>query len=136
MIGVWDTGQESAEPLSATTLAAKDGWRAIPAQETAASFKGDMVLGNGRILAVVRKGGSAVEVYSEGLGHPVARLRLLLLTPGGEPATRLERVNLVENTKSGACVEVQRQRAQGGALVTQSRGQAGQVLLQLEAGPG
>ena len=116
MIGVWDTGQASAEPLAATNLTAKDGWIAIPAQETAANFKGDVVLANGRILAVVRKDGSAVEVYSEGLGQPALRLGLVLLAPGGEAATRLERVNLVENSKSGACVEVHRQTAQGSAV--------------------
>jgi hypothetical protein len=136
MISVWDTGQASAEPLSATTLTAKDGWLAIPTQETAVSFKGDTVLANGRILAVVRKGGSAVEVYSEGLGHPVARLRLLLLTPGGEPATRLARVNLVENTRSGACVEVHCQTAQGAAIATKFRVKPGEVFLQIEPGPG
>src|SRR5262249_37049446 len=120
-IAVWDTGQASSEPLSAATLTAKDGWLTIPTQETAVSLKGDAARANGRILAVVRKGGSAVEVYSEGLGQPVARLRLVLLTPGGEPTARLDRVNLVENSRSGACVELHRQTTEGAAVSAKFR---------------
>src|SRR5439155_136218 len=54
-IGVWDTGQSSAEPLAQGTLEARTGWTPITAQE-AASFQGDAVMSNGRILAVVRRG--------------------------------------------------------------------------------
>src|SRR5713226_297105 len=79
-IGVWDTGQASAEPLTPKTLITPDGWTALAAGGKAAAFKGDAVLSNGRIIAVARQRSSVVEVYSVGTEGPVARLRLHLLT--------------------------------------------------------
>jgi hypothetical protein len=104
--------------------------------ESVAAFQGDAVLGNGRIALVVRARGSAVEVYSEGLGRPVARLQLLLLTPSGEPATQIEGVKLVENTRSAACLEVLGKTAQGASLAAKFRLKRGEVVIQTEPGPG
>src|SRR5262245_53558275 len=61
-MAVWDTGQSSAQPLTQSVLTAKEGWRQVSASEKEDSFKGDAVLTNGRVFAVVRQGGSAVEV--------------------------------------------------------------------------
>src|ERR1700757_1284712 len=64
-IMVWDTGLRSAEPLTPAMLAAKQGGNPISAPETLSSFKGDAVVSNGRIAAVVRHQSPAVEVYAE-----------------------------------------------------------------------
>ncbi|HEV3262377.1 MAG TPA: hypothetical protein VG013_36335 [Gemmataceae bacterium] len=93
-------------------------------------------MSNGRISAVARNHGSAVEVYSEGPGGAVARLRLLLLTAGGEPATRLERVRLVENTRGAVCLAVIGRTPQGAHLAAKFRIKRGEVFVQTEPGPG
>ena len=63
-IAVWDTGRSAADTLTPEALAGKNDWTAIPAEKTAASFKGDAVLSNGRIVAVLRKQDAAVEVHA------------------------------------------------------------------------
>src|SRR5260370_26763889 len=103
---VWDTGQSAAEPLAASVLANQDGWIPIPTQMTAASFQGDAVMTNGRILAVQRRQSPVMEVYSVGATGALARLRLLLLRAAGDPASQLDRMALVENSKGAACVAV------------------------------
>src|SRR5437879_2555802 len=70
VISVWDTAKSSTEPLAAQTVAAKTGWMPIAADETTPTFQGDAALSNGRILAVARKHGLGVELYSLGLGQP------------------------------------------------------------------
>src|SRR6516225_2475224 len=79
----WDTGKSTAEPLAAEAVAHKSGWQLIASDETAHAFKGDAAISNGRVLALARKHGMGVELYSLGSGKPVFRARLLL-APGAE----------------------------------------------------
>src|SRR6266446_3914802 len=106
-ITVWDTGQPSAEPLTASALKSKTGWSRISAPEKHDSFQGDAVISNGRITAVLRQRSPAVEIYSasslkvglEDSAHPTApatpRLRLQLLKSGDDTGDRLEKLSLV-----------------------------------------
>ena len=130
-ITVWDTGRPAAEALAPAALAGKNDWAAIPPGETADSLKGDAVLSNGRIVAVLRKQDSAVEVHAVKRGGTVARLRLRLMTAAGEPAARLERMAVVENTKGGACLEATFADREGRRGHRQVPHQAGRCL-----GPG
>lgn len=100
-LAVWDTGKASIESLSADALEAKSGWQTIATDETAHVFQGDAVVANGRLLAIARKHGVGVEVYSLGTGKPMFRTRLLL-TPGAA----IERIALTENTRVTAGLEV------------------------------
>src|SRR5437016_6055459 len=96
LLELWDTGQPSAKPLSASDLDSKTGWKRIPSSEKHDSFQGDAVITNGRILAVLRRQSPAVEIYSasnlkvglEDSTHPagLARLRLHLLKSDKEAA--------------------------------------------------
>ena len=70
---LWDTGKPSAEPLTVAALEAKSGWTKLA---ESGAIKGDAVLSNGRITAVVRRSGSA-ELY----GPTALRSRVLLQTP-------------------------------------------------------
>jgi hypothetical protein len=135
-IAVWDTRQASGEPLSSSVLAARDGWTKVDSQPATVSFDGDAVLSNGRIAAVVRRHGSAVEVYSDGSESPQFRLRLVLATAAGEPAAQLEAVRLVENTRSAAAVQASWKTAGGEAVAGQFRLLRGQVFVQTEPGSG
>jgi hypothetical protein len=135
-ITVWDTGQPTTDPLTPQALAAAKDWTAIPAGKTADSFQGDAIVSNGRLVAVLRKAEPALEVHALTASGAPARLRLRLLSSGGEPAARLERVALVENNKAGACLEVTFKTAGGAEVAGKFRLQRGEVFVQAEPGGG
>jgi hypothetical protein len=93
-LAAWDTGKPSDKPLSPAALAERKDWTPIALNETLDAFKGDAVLSNGRVLAVVRKSGADVEVYSQGTEAAAERFQLLLLATDGEPAVRLAKAAL------------------------------------------
>jgi hypothetical protein len=99
VIMVWDTGRPTAEALTPAVLEGKNDWLPIPVGETTDSLKGDAVLSNDRIVAVLRKQGSAVEVHAVKYSGTAARLQLRLMTAAGEPAARLKRMAIIENTR-------------------------------------
>jgi len=117
-------------------LAGKENWTAIPVGDRVDSFKGDAVLDNGRIVAVLRKQDSAVEVHAAKPGGAVSRLRLRLLTAAGEPAARLERMALVENTRGSACLEATFKTMGGTDVSGRFRIKRGDVSIQAEPGTG
>jgi hypothetical protein len=135
-ITVWDTGRPSAESLPAEAVAGKNDWIAIPAEQTADSFKGDAVISNGRIIAVLRKQGAAVEVHPIKPAGGTVRLRLRLLSAAGEPAARLERLALVENTKGAATLEASFRTEKGAEVAARFRLKRGDVSVQTEPGTG
>ncbi len=130
--GVWDTAQASAEPLAPASLAAKMGWAAIPKDTTAASFKGDAVFSNGRLLAVLRKQSAAIELYACGPSGAVLRSRLVLLGSGDHVAARLDKASLVENAKGALCMEASYTTSGGAALAARFRLKKGEPLLETE----
>jgi hypothetical protein len=133
---VWDTGRPSKDALAPAALAGKNEWTAIPADTTADAFKGDAVLSNGRIVAVLRQQDSAVEVYTAKPDGAVSRLRLRLQNAAGDPAAGVERVALVENTKGGACLEATFKTATGAKVAGKFRLKRGDVSIQAEPGGG
>jgi hypothetical protein len=135
-MAVWDTGRPSAESLLPEAISAKTGWSQIqPDQKPPASFTGDAVATNGRILVVIRKQGAAVEVHSGGeVAAP--RVRCVLQAAGGEPAARLIRVALVENTKGVVCLEASFQTTKGTGLAARFRIKKGDVALETVPGAG
>jgi hypothetical protein len=136
VIAVWDTRQPSAEVLAPKALTAHDGWSAMPASGKAGAFQGDAVVTNGRIFAVVRQRADAVDVYSTGAAGPTARLRMRVLSPGGEPVERLERVAVVENAKGVACLEASYKTAKGDTATAKFRIKRGDIAVQVEPGTG
>jgi hypothetical protein len=133
---VWDTGQPAAEPLEPAALGGRNDWTAIPPGTTADSFQGDAVMTNGRIVAVLRKQDSALEVHAVKRDGAVPRLHLRLMTAEGEPAARLGRVAVVENTRSGATLEAAFTTATGAEVSGRFRIKRGDVTVQAEPGPG
>jgi hypothetical protein len=115
-------------------LAGRNDWTVIPEGERPGSFKGDAVLSNGRVVAVVRRHDSAVDVHGLKLGSTEPRFRLRLLTAVGEPAAGVERVAVVENTRSSACVEALFQNAKGARIAGRFRIKRGDVSVQTVPG--
>ncbi len=133
---VWDTVRPAAEALAPSALAGQNDWTAIPMGATTGSFKGDAVLSNGQVVAVLRRQDSAVEVHAVKPGGTTTRLRLRLLTAAGEPAAHLEHVAVVENSRGGACLEAIFKTARGAELAGRFRIKRGDVSVQAVPGTG
>jgi hypothetical protein len=131
-ITVWDTGRPSAEPLTPKALVAREGWSALTAAGNDAPFKGDAVMTNGRTIAVVRQSGHAVEMYSVGKDGPSLRVRLQLLTSGGEPADRPDNVSVAEFAKGTACLETKYNTSHGDKVAARFRIKRGDIAVQVE----
>jgi hypothetical protein len=135
-LAVWDTGQPAAKVLTSAALAGRNDWATIPPGKTADAFKGDAILSNGRIVAVLRRQDAALEVHAIKPDGVVARLRLRLQTTAGEPAARLERAALVENTRGALTLEATFQTAKGIEVIGKFRLKRGDVAVQVEPGAG
>jgi hypothetical protein len=136
-ITVWDTGKASSAALASAALVTggKD-WTVVSQGTASQAVKGDAVLSNGRIVAVLRRHASALEVHAVRPGGAVARVRLRLLTAAGEPASRLEDMALEENTRGGACLKASFKTAGGAAVAARFRIKRGDVTVQTEPGKG
>jgi hypothetical protein len=135
-LAVWDTKNASADRLSTEDLAKNGTWERKSRNQKAESFQGDAVVANGRILAVVRKAGAAVDIYSGESEKPVWRMQVRLQAVGGDPAARLERVALVENTRAAARLEAVYKTANGDAINASFRLKRGGISLEISPGPG
>jgi hypothetical protein len=135
-ITVWDTGTPSTHALPPAALAGRNDWTAIPTGTTADSFKGDAVLSNGRIAVILRRRDSALELQPVQARGAAARVRLRLLTAGGEPAARLERVALDENSRGGAGLNASFTTAGGDRVAGRFRIRRGDITVQVEPGHG
>jgi hypothetical protein len=123
-LSVWDTGQSSPKPLASEMVVQKNGWQRIASPETAKPFQGDAVISNGRLLAVARRQGTGVELYSLGSGKPVFRARLLLASGAG-----IERIALAENSRAAVGLEV---ASKSGA--TRFRLKKGELFVEIQDG--
>jgi hypothetical protein len=132
-LSVWDTGKPSTEPLTPEAVEQKSGWQPIAGGEKADAFQGDAVLANGHLLAVARKGGTGLELYSLGTGKPVFRARLLLA-----PGAALSRLALTENGRGAVALEAAsgagtaRFRLKKGAHFVEVQSVAGEAPLRVE----
>jgi hypothetical protein len=132
-LSTWDTGTPAGQPLTPEALQQKSGWKRLTAGTTAAAFQGDAVITNGRLLAVARKQGTGVELYSLGMGTPVLRARLALT-----PAAGTEQVILTENGRGALALAVKsksgaaRVRLKKGDLFVEVQALSGEPALRLE----
>jgi hypothetical protein len=130
---VWDTGRSSKDALSPEEFSAKSGWTQIPEDKTGGSLKGDLVLSNGRVSIVARKQGSGIDLHSAQAGG-AQRSRLTLQSAGGELASGLSRVALVENSKGAAALEVWAAGPQGVTLSAKFRIKRGDQAVEVSPG--
>ena len=132
-LAVWDTIAPSNSPYPSKSVAAKVGWKQISTHDKSFPFQGDAIITNGRILGVIRKQSSGIEIYTEGANGAVRRLELQLVNSAGEPAERLDHVAVVENTKAAVCVEASYKTAKG-EVSAKYRLKRGEVSIQVEPG--
>ncbi|MBI3857917.1 MAG: hypothetical protein HY293_19740 [Planctomycetes bacterium] len=129
-IAAWDTLASSAEPLAPEAFERKSGWKPL---ETGAAPQGDAVISNGKILAVARKQGTGLELYSLLSGKPVYRSRLLV-APGGP----LEKISASDIGRGAAALELSwkgaavRFRLPKGELFVESQALTGEAPLRIE----
>ena len=135
-ITVWDTGKPASEALDPAALAGKNRWSSISLGQTPGDLKGDAVLSNGRVVAVARKQDSAVEVHAVTPAGAVSRVRLRLMTDKGEPAARLKRMAIIENTRAGAGLDLTFETANGVEIGAKFRVKRGDVSVQVEPATG
>jgi hypothetical protein len=132
-LSAWDTGKSSVDVLTSEAVEQKSGWKPIANSETTNAFQGDAAITNGRVLAVARKQGAGVELYSLGLGKPIFRARLLL-----SPEASIERIALTENSRTALGLEVAskagtaRFRLKKGELFVEVQAVSGEPTLRVE----
>jgi hypothetical protein len=131
-LSVWDT----EKPAPAVLPLAKNDWLAILPGQKIDALKGDGVVSNGRVAAVVRRKDAVVELHAVKDSGVVARIRLRLQTEKGEPAAAVERIALIENGKASAAFEVSCKTAKGDAINAKFKLKRGEVSVQIEPGPG
>ncbi|MBI3856572.1 MAG: hypothetical protein HY293_12865 [Planctomycetes bacterium] len=120
---IWDTGKPSAEALAPAALEAKTGWTKVTAET--GPIKGDAVLMNGRLSAVVRRNGGT-DLYGAS-----SRTHVLLQSANGEAVTKLDRITVVENAKGAVAVEIK-----GGPATATLRLKKGDPALETVPGAG
>jgi hypothetical protein len=129
-IAAWDTGQTSKDPLPPAAIAAKTGWTAIA--DAGATVKGDLVLSNGRIVAVFRRHDGSIDLYD-----PAARrARLVLQTAAGDPIASVDRLLVAEAGRGGGAVEVSGKTVKGASVSARFRLKRGDVSLEAQPGAG
>jgi hypothetical protein len=133
-LGIWDTRQSSEKPYTSKSITEQNGWKQVPVQDKSSPSQGDAVIGNGRILGVIRKQSSGMEIYTEGANGAVRRLGLHLMNSSGEPAEQLDRITVVENTKTVVCLEASYKTAKG-EVSAKYRLKRGEVSVQVDPGP-
>ena len=130
-ISIFDTGSSAPEALTSGLLARRDGWTRISRGEMPPEFRGDAVMTNGRVLAVLRQRDAAVELYSVRPRGTVflarSRARLRLHSASGEPAERLQRVAVVEYTRGAAGMEASFATRKGNTLTARFRLKRGEI---------
>jgi hypothetical protein len=130
--GLWDTGRPAEAPLAGAAFAANGQWKRLPRDQQDWTFRGDAVMSNESVVAVFRRHGSLVEVYSSGPAGVVGRARLQLVAPSGEPAVRLDHLAVVQHGRSAARVEASYATATGDPIVVRFRLKRGDVALELQ----
>lgn len=100
-VAAWDTGTPSAAPLGGEALEQRGGWKKLEGPVPAGELRGDLVVTNGRLLAVVRPKGGGIELYSLKSGKPIFRSTLL-----PAPAGPIESIALPDLGRGAAVMEI------------------------------
>jgi hypothetical protein len=132
-VGLFDTTAPSAAPLTGSALAKRDGWTAIPEDNTTHAFKGDAVLMNNRLALVLRAKGNSAEFYSI---DPAGIEQRATLKPAIAGPATLAGVKILENSPASAAIEATFKAADGKLLTVGYELKMGQVFVAVNPGDG
>jgi hypothetical protein len=161
---LFDTGATAADPMPATAVAAKKGWKVLAEDDTSHKFAGDTVLLNDRLVLVLRGKAAGAELYAQGVGSPlhvgadatepqkatptdmkktpdpmsppVRRAAVAPVGAGGAGGSaKLSTVRILENNPGAVMVEAGFQTDKGLVRLTY-RLTTGQTILELRPGEG
>ena len=123
---LWDTGR--ASDGGDVDLGQKKTWQRVSPGATASPLRGDVVVEDQRLSVIFCRGsGGPLICPKSALARSSDRSRLVPVTPGGEPGTRLSEIEIRKNDEEQIVLEVS-SRTQGGqemrTAYTLARGQA------------
>lgn len=130
-VSLFDTGIPSPQPLSPAALRAKQAWIRLPEDETAHRFRGDAVLVNGNLAAVLRANAAGFEVFSITAAGHKPRAALIPLAAGGSVPGTLASLKILENNPGAVMLEAAFQAGDGGQLSLQCQLSVGQSILEI-----
>ena len=128
---IFDTGTPSAQSLTGETLAKRAGWTQLPEDTLKHPFKGDVVLANSRIAAVLRTKGRGAEIHSLGQAGERSKLRSMLGPATTAPA-QLDSVAIVENSPDMVSIDATFRAGDGQRCTLNYELKMGQVFVKVE----
>lgn len=133
---LYDTGTQSAEPLTAAALKLKSGWTAVPEDDLTHRAEGDLIVQNDRLVIVLRGQGTGAEVYAQTNSGPKLRAVLSVLGTSDAQPARTASVRIVENNPGAVAVTATSAPQGRGARSLTYRLTAGQMIIELRPGEG
>ena len=135
-IEAWDTGKPSESALDTKAFAARSGWKAIDQGTGGATVRGDAVFTNGRVLAVLRKETSELDLYAVTKEGIARRATVTPQRKNGIAAGSLEKTVVTDRTRSTVQVKATFRSKKGTRTEVQFRLKRGEVLLEVSPGTG
>ncbi len=135
---LFDTGVLSAQPLTAAALRAKSGWLQLPEDETEHAFRGDAVLLNDKLAAVLRTKGGGVELFSMTPSGYEPRTTLIPLAAGGAAPSAASglKIKILENNLGAVMLEASLATSDGTRMSLQCQLAVGQSILEIRPAAG
>ena len=127
---LFDTGASSAQGLSPAELRSRRGWLQLPEDETAHRFRGDAVLLNGKLAAVLRAH-AGFDVFSITPAGNELRTTLVPLSARGSAPGTLSSVKILENNPGAVMLEAAFAASDGTRMALQCQFSVGQSIFEV-----
>lgn len=132
---LFDTGTSRADSWTASALAKRAGWKALPEDNLTHRFQGDAVALNDRLIVVLRAKGAGAEVYGQTAAGPKLRVILSPSCGSGSQPPRIASLRIVENNP-GAVMLTASFATDGQPCSLSYRLTAGQMIVETRPGEG
>jgi len=132
-----DTGAFAAQPLSPAALRAQRGWLRVAEDETEHAFRGDAVLLNDKLAAVLRTKAAGIDLFSiTPAGGYEPRTTLIPLAAGGSVPAALSGLKIVENNLGAVVLEASFATSDGTRMSLPCQLAVGQSILEVRPAAG
>ena len=128
---LFDTGIPSAQPLTPAALRARQGWLRLPEDETTHRFRGDAVLLNDKLAAVLRTKAAGIDVFSITPAGYEQRTTLIPLAARGSVPTALSGFKILENNPGAVMMEAAFAAGDGTRMALQCQLSVGQSIFEI-----